>query len=744
MINRQSHSVRLGRLRLGWVVVRLATWLLAGSAGSAAAQTAAEVQVTPETMTLGVGQRQALFAAAYDRQGNLIPAAKFNFWSSDTLIARVRRDGTVMGVAPGLAKIEARVQGRRASMAVLVTGAVDTAPAGPPPGSVLTLDPASAALLPGESVVVTPQAVLEDGSPVPPGRVTWKSLLPDVAAVDSNGVVIGVAPGRTVVQASTRSGLTATLPIQVEPADFALSRPRVVLGPEEADTLRAVVPAQGNRWVRSGIQWHSGDTAVVRVGPTGILTARYPGQAEILAVGFGQERRALVVVHRVPESIVVSPRPGAGSIQLPLRGTRTLTVTAEAADSTPIPEARFEWEVGDTGVVGFDPGTATLTGKAVGSTSVTVRLRGFEPVVWGVEVIPGVLGFERPLVGLTVGQRATLQASLLDDSSRVLGPATGLAWSTDRPDVVQVSGEGTVDGLAPGRAAVTATAPWGRTASVQVLVTADLLVSSNRSGAFGIYQLRSGAGDTLLPLLVDSAANVYAAISPDRTRIAFSSNRNGSYDLFVMEADGRNVRRITTDGGTEGEPAWTPDGSRIVFTSTQPGAGSQLRSVLADGKDARLLTNAPGGNQAPAVSPDGQTIAFVSAREGNQEIYLMDPSGANVRRVTKTGVRESNPRFLPNGDLLYLSERGGRSKGSRLLRFPAGATEPIPVFETDQQIASLDISRDGERAAYVIGRLTDASKGKAQFSLFLHPLDAGAAPTQIPLRPNEQVVSPSF
>src|SRR6185436_5006864 len=86
------------------------------------AQTVAEVQVTPETMTLGVGQKQRLFATAFDPRGNLIPAAKFTFWSSDTLIAQVNKDGTVVGLKPGLAKIEARCQGRRASMAVLITG----------------------------------------------------------------------------------------------------------------------------------------------------------------------------------------------------------------------------------------------------------------------------------------------------------------------------------------------------------------------------------------------------------------------------------------------------------------------------------------------------------------------------------------------------------------------------------------------------------------------------------------------
>jgi hypothetical protein len=87
--------------------------------GALGAQTVSEVQVTPETMTLAVGQKQPIFATAYDRQGNLIASAKFTFWSSDTSIAKVTREGSVQGVAAGPAGIaggaDYRCVGRRRS-----------------------------------------------------------------------------------------------------------------------------------------------------------------------------------------------------------------------------------------------------------------------------------------------------------------------------------------------------------------------------------------------------------------------------------------------------------------------------------------------------------------------------------------------------------------------------------------------------------------------------------------------------
>jgi Tol biopolymer transport system component len=233
-------------------------------------------------------------------------------------------------------------------------------------------------------------------------------------------------------------------------------------------------------------------------------------------------------------------------------------------------------------------------------------------------------------------------------------------------------------------------------------------------------------------------------LSPDRTRIAFSSNRGGSYDLYLMDADGGNPRRLTTDPGNEGEPAWTPDGTRIVYTATPKGGQPQLYALKPDGNPSRALTAGPGGNHSAAASADGRTLAFVSTRDGNQEIYLMPAEGGEARRVTMTDQRETNPRFLPGGDLVFVVERGGRSKGSRIVRLTGTEGLGQTILETDEPVAGLAVSRDGGRIAYVVGRLTDAAKGRAQFNLFVRPLAAGSAPATVTLRPGEHVLSPSF
>ena len=155
-----------------------------------------------------------------------------------------------------------------------------------------------------------------------------------------------------------------------------------------------------------------------------LVTARAPGRVEIVMHGFGLERRAPLLVHKLPQRLVVTPKPMADPIQIPLRAARQFGAVPQAADSTPIPEARIGWQVGDTARAGFDRATGTLTARDTGATTLTASLRGFEPVVWHVQVVPGLLSLDRTRVGLRLGEHATLAASLKDDESKVVGPAT--------------------------------------------------------------------------------------------------------------------------------------------------------------------------------------------------------------------------------------------------------------------------------------------------------------------------------
>jgi Tol biopolymer transport system component len=143
------------------------------------------------------------------------------------------------------------------------------------------------------------------------------------------------------------------------------------------------------------------------------------------------------------------------------------------------------------------------------------------------------------------------------------------------------------------------------------------------------------------------------AFSPDGTKVLFI--RWKSYglrclyrsDIFVIAADGtRKARNLTrTCRRSESSPQWSPDGTRIAFTK-RGRHGLQIYVMNANGTGVRRLTNGPGRNHWPVWSPDGAQIAFISNRDGNPELYVMSATGRAETRLTRTsGASESQPSW---------------------------------------------------------------------------------------------------
>jgi TolB protein len=124
--------------------------------------------------------------------------------------------------------------------------------------------------------------------------------------------------------------------------------------------------------------------------------------------------------------------------------------------------------------------------------------------------------------------------------------------------------------------------------------------------------------------------------SPDGARIAFhSEDETGNWDIYVMDAGGGGIVRLTTDSAIDGFPDWSPDGTRIAFRRRISGT-SQILVMNADGTGVVQLTSGPGGS-TPAWSPDGSRIAFDSDRTGRAEIYVMNADGTGISQVTTAG-----------------------------------------------------------------------------------------------------------
>ena len=144
----------------------------------------------------------------------------------------------------------------------------------------------------------------------------------------------------------------------------------------------------------------------------------------------------------------------------------------------------------------------------------------------------------------------------------------------------------------------------------------------------------------------------YPASSPDGATIAFSRDTNGAFEIFVMDADGANVRQLTTDNARfEESPAWSPDGRRIAYTSTA-GQNGDLKLMNADGSGIAELTTGPPDDDGPAWSPDGTRLAFI--RDGSLQVMAAD--GSNLRRLTSGSERYAEPSWSPDGGWIAFSE----------------------------------------------------------------------------------------
>jgi eukaryotic-like serine/threonine-protein kinase len=171
-----------------------------------------------------------------------------------------------------------------------------------------------------------------------------------------------------------------------------------------------------------------------------------------------------------------------------------------------------------------------------------------------------------------------------------------------------------------------------------------------------IYRLdvQSGARRPLISSTRDDHAARY---SPDGTRIVFSSDRSGAHEIWMCHSDGSNLRQLTSYRGPISDlPAWSPDGRHIAFHS-RPDGTADIFVMNVDGGGPRRLTIEPGDDVAPTWSSDGRWIYFGSNRAGDHQIWRMPADGGTAVQVTRSGgiyAQESHDRRL----LFYTKTRG--------------------------------------------------------------------------------------
>jgi len=145
-----------------------------------------------------------------------------------------------------------------------------------------------------------------------------------------------------------------------------------------------------------------------------------------------------------------------------------------------------------------------------------------------------------------------------------------------------------------------------------------------------------------------------------QTRIAFIAESGGNKELYVMDYDGAGLTPLTRDQSIALSPAWSPEGSLLLFTSYRGGSGPQLYVVPSGGGRSFLVSGRPGINTSASYSPDGRSILCTLSYQGNPEIYLLDARGGSPRRLTNHRGIDTSPSWAPTGrEIAFTSDRTG-------------------------------------------------------------------------------------
>lgn len=165
----------------------------------------------------------------------------------------------------------------------------------------------------------------------------------------------------------------------------------------------------------------------------------------------------------------------------------------------------------------------------------------------------------------------------------------------------------------------------------------------------GIVVRVSADGSTLVDLSrrTDSIADAMVAWAPNGRRIAFISTRESDTlpQLYSMDVEGRDVRRVRRTPFEAQYPAWSPDGERIAFTGVTGGSDFDIYVVNADGTDLRRLTSSPSPENWPTWAPGSDQLAYSI----EDEIWVIGDDGSNSRRLTPSETSAGEPSWSPDG-----------------------------------------------------------------------------------------------
>jgi Tol biopolymer transport system component len=173
------------------------------------------------------------------------------------------------------------------------------------------------------------------------------------------------------------------------------------------------------------------------------------------------------------------------------------------------------------------------------------------------------------------------------------------------------------------------------------------------SSTWSIWSISTSGGGAIA-LTDDAGDDDQPAWSADGSRILFRSDRDGQghYDLYVMDSDGQNVTRLTTDGGEDGKPAWSSSGTEITWSTDRAGSFDVWRADYDPGTRTlsnleNITTGSPGVDGKSDWRPGQSTVAYATDNDGDNEIWVMNSDGSGKQKVTNNSIEDLEPSWSP-------------------------------------------------------------------------------------------------